>query len=78
MPSNKPPKITTQDMYIAFCETPPKPAPVGPMYDKVRSCMNKIDFLTMEAAQKCADQQKDPFDAYKCRWCSFYHIGHRK
>ena len=68
-------------MYIAFCETEARPTPPGAMYDKVRSCGLKVNFLTAEKAQTEADLQtklqKTPFVSYKCRWCAFHHIGHQ-
>jgi hypothetical protein len=76
----KPPKITNMDMYIHFCEGEKYVA--NPQFDKAMSCSRKKNFLSMEAAQTEADNQtriqKEPFVAYKCRWCKFHHIGHRQ
>ena len=44
---------------------------------RLRGCVGKKAFPSMETAQGSV---RDPeiYDVYKCRWCSFWHVGHKK
>lgn len=49
-------------------------------HDQKNSCKGKVKHQTLEAAWTCAKrfQKKrgDKMEAYKCRYCDFFHIGH--
>jgi hypothetical protein len=52
----------------------------GNSTDKRQSCLGKIPHKSLDDAQKCADSffidKGEEMDAYKCRHCEFWHIGH--
>ena len=51
------------------------------MYDKIRSCKTKVAHLNVakaEAARDAANKTNTgEYVFYKCRWCAFYHVGHK-
>jgi len=47
--------------------------------DRRRSCLGKVQYSEEYARQCAAEMQKKrerPFDAYQCRYCDHWHIGH--
>ena len=78
----KPPKITFKDMWHQFAEAPDIKTPPCAQYDKARSCLSKKAHATKKMAEDAATEatriEKEAYVAYKCRWCSYHHIGHEK
>jgi len=72
------PKVSIADMYQAFCTQEKNPQ--NAQYDKVRSCLVKEPYATREIAEKAVVKANTTntgqYESYKCRWCSFFHIGH--
>lgn len=48
---------------------------------KKKRCEGKKKILTRKLARKAArllmKEIKQPFSAYKCNFCEYYHIGHK-
>jgi len=76
----KPKKLTFRDIFEHHVEPEDTPQPHSAMYDKVRSCLSKVPHLTRAIAEGVATQDtakfREKFVAYKCRWCSQFHVGH--
>ena len=74
-------KITFSDMWHRFAEHKEVRTQPSPQYDRVRSCEVKKMHLTREIAETAAARASDKnhiYEAYKCRWCPMFHIGHRR
>jgi len=50
-------------------------------YQEWRSCKSKGKIKSITKAQAKADQQSErsgeEIDFYSCRYCGFYHLGHK-
>lgn len=47
--------------------------------DGSSSCHGKVPYLEKSASQAAIDmaaKKREPFEAYKCRHCPLWHIGH--
>ena len=78
----KPPKVTFGDMWHQFAEAEEDHSPVSRQYDKLRSCLSKKTYLTREIAENAAavvTRENDvQYEHYKCRWCPYFHVGHKR
>jgi len=74
---SKPRKLTLRDEIRYFSQE--RVVPANRQLDKIRSCLSKHDaFATLEHAQRGAAQfSNGDVEAYKCRWCVWWHIGNR-
>lgn len=45
---------------------------------KARSCTGKRRFATRRLAVAAADRKLARYDAYRCKFCDGWHLGHHK
>ena len=78
----KPKHVTFNDCWRQFAEIDDsKTTPVSSQYDKMHSCRIKKAYATMKIANEAAvrtSRNADVYEVYKCRWCSWFHIGHQR
>ena len=75
-------KVSFTDCWKQFVETPAEESgPKSAQYDRVRSCtskkgsyVNSVDATESAVANSTATEI---YVAYKCRWCQYWHIGHK-
>ena len=77
----KPPKVTFKDCWRQFAEVEDRPEPPSQQYLKMKSCSSKVAHVTMALAEKAVEKANQTgtgeYNAYYCRWCHLYHVGHK-